>query len=258
MNTKSTATMASAVVTDPPREGMKKTKGLTNFLRGKTKRIRGILNGQGRKERRARREARKASSDLLGESYSIEDDASTVYGVDVDNSVVVPRHPRAPVATVTHKTHSADDEPSTNSLSTQIAALQAILLVMDPLTRRFELLQLEFDTKTAIVNDVLAQIPHSVTEDALRNQAYVGISDPYGIELILSLRLSKFCEALEVFLAIPDGMPSKECARLARPILCDENVMAMVRQHFFYQEFCNCVSLGFLVVFFLPPLHFFL
>jgi hypothetical protein len=238
MHTKSTAPMASTAVTVPPREEMKKSKSLTNFLRGKTKslkRIRGLLKGESRKDRRARKDARNASSSLVHDSCSkIEEDAETVYGVDVDNSVIVPRRAPAPVATVLHKTQSADDETAEReppfSLSTQNAALQVILLLMDPVTRRFELLQLEFDSNTAIVKDVLAQIPHSVTEDALRNQAYKGISDRYGTELILSLRLAEFCQGTEVLVAIPDGMPTKECARLARPILCDENVIAMVRQ----------------------------
>jgi hypothetical protein len=107
-------------------------------------------------------------------------------------------------------------------------SLQVILLLMDPKTRRFELLQLEFDSNKALASDVLLQIPLSVTEEQLRKQKYNGVCDRSGLEMIGSMRLSEFCKTNEVILAIPEGMLAKECARLSRPILSDEGVISMV------------------------------
>jgi hypothetical protein len=100
---------------------------------------------------------------------------------------------------------------------------------MDPKTRRFELLQLEFDSNKALVSDVIAQIPMSVTEEQLRLQQYDGVCDRGGMEMIKTMRLSEFCKTNEVVLAIPSGMSASDCARLARPILADDGVISMVR-----------------------------
>ena len=53
---------------------------------------------------------------------------------------------------------------------------------MDPQTRRFELLQLEFDTNKASVADILQQIPISATEESLRTQTFDCVCDTDGKE----------------------------------------------------------------------------
>ena len=45
--------------------------------------------------------------------------------------------------------------------------VQVILFLMDPQTRRFELLQLELNSATAKVSDVIDQIVISATEPSL-------------------------------------------------------------------------------------------
>eukprot|EP00984_Skeletonema_dohrnii_P022199 scaffold11318_cov68-Skeletonema_dohrnii-CCMP3373.AAC.1 len=52
--------------------------------------------------------------------------------------------------------------------------IQVVLLLMDPNSRRFELLQLEFDSNKALVSDVVRQVQSSATEDTLRNLSYGG------------------------------------------------------------------------------------
>jgi hypothetical protein len=99
---------------------------------------------------------------------------------------------------------------------------------MDPATRRFELLQLEFDSMKAIVSDVLAQIPLSVTEKSLRFQVYTGIVGQSGKELTSSQLLSGFCKGNDILVAIPQGYSASDSARLAHPILGDSRVDRMV------------------------------
>lgn len=84
-----------------------------------------------------------------------------------------------------------------------------------------------------VVSDVLAQIPVSVTEETLRQQTYTGIAARDGQEMLPSKLLATFCKGNEVLVAVPDGVPAKECVRLARPILSDDKVIQMVWYHSF-------------------------
>jgi len=156
------------------------------------------------------------------------DDAS-VLGVSMaSNSVSGP--PAAPVPAVVNGKRSNDNKivaPSKNDNP----PIQIILLLMDPASRRFELLQLEFDSTKALVSDILLQIELSATEKTLREMAYVGVCDRSGMEMISSMKLAHFCNAErgnEVVLAIPKGMSGVETAALATPILEDEKVVEMV------------------------------
>lgn len=107
--------------------------------------------------------------------------------------------------------------------------LQLVLLLMDPSTRRFELLQLEFDSDKARVSDIIAQIPISVTEQSIRSQQYEGVVEASGSVMNEFVRLVDFCRGRTVLVALPKGLTLKECVRLARPILCDSQVEKMVR-----------------------------
>jgi hypothetical protein len=190
------------------------------------KRIRGLLRvGKSRRERRKEgRAVNEDSSFAVGRDGMDPDEASTVMNVDVDDrsvatQSVINTHPRVLEEPVL-PTAAAATAPS--------YILKVVLLLMDPETRRFELLQLEFDSHKALVADVLAQIPLSVTEVALRQQVYTGIAGTDGTAMAPPQLLASFCHGNEVVVAIPDGVSAYECTRLARPILSDDNVVAMV------------------------------
>jgi len=70
--------------------------------------------------------------------------------------------------------------------------VQIILLLMDPTSRRFELLELEYDSVKAIVQDLLSQIPSSATEESLRDQKYDGICTIGGEEMTCTGKLKDF------------------------------------------------------------------
>jgi len=107
-------------------------------------------------------------------------------------------------------------------------SIQVVLLLMDPTSRRFELLQLEFDSTKAMVSDVLRQIQASATEQTLRDTSYHGVCDQYGMEMIASMKLSKFCKGNDVVMAMPKGMTGRDTAKLASPILGDPSVGDML------------------------------
>lgn len=107
-------------------------------------------------------------------------------------------------------------------------SLQLVLLLMEPLTRRFELLQLEFDSARARVVDILAQVPLSVTEEAIREQDFDGVLCDTGEVMTQGKLLVEFCKEKQVLVALPKGLDVEECNRLARPILSDFQVSKMV------------------------------
>lgn len=123
---------------------------------------------------------------------------------------------------------SAATGRSSPAVSSIPKPIQVVLLLMDPTSRRFELLQLEFDSNKAMVSDVLRQIQCSATEKTLRDTSYHGVCDQFGMEMIASMKLSKFCNGNDVVMAMPKGMTGKDTAKLAGPILGDPKVEDMV------------------------------
>jgi hypothetical protein len=107
--------------------------------------------------------------------------------------------------------------------------LKIALLLVDAKTRRFELLQLEFDSDKALVSDALSQIPIHVTEKVLSSQTYTGVCGADSLARKRSVALFDFCNGCDVLVAIPSGTSAEDCARLAKPILSDEKVIGMVR-----------------------------
>jgi hypothetical protein len=183
------------------------------------------------------------------------DDESTILGVQVDDSSVITGTSQASKSKKylrgSSKISSASGTPgilptmsvdSSDGMNNGVIGtvqstdiLKIVLLLMDTKSRRFELLQLEFDSQKALVSDVLGQIPFSVTESALSEQTYVSICGVDSKEVASSELLSNFCSGNEVLVAMPAGATAKECVRLARPILSDDKVVSMVR------KFHHCV-----------------
>lgn len=117
---------------------------------------------------------------------------------------------------------------SGSSVSPLAKPIQVVLLLMDPSSRRFELLQLEFDSNKAMVSDVIRQIQSSATETTLRDMVYTGVCDRHGTEMIAAMKLSQFCQGNDVVMAMPKGLSGSDTAQLARPILGDPKVEDML------------------------------
>eukprot|EP00568_Trieres_chinensis_P016902 CAMPEP_0183328396 /NCGR_PEP_ID=MMETSP0160_2-20130417/84258_1 /TAXON_ID=2839 ORGANISM="Odontella Sinensis, Strain Grunow 1884" /NCGR_SAMPLE_ID=MMETSP0160_2 /ASSEMBLY_ACC=CAM_ASM_000250 /LENGTH=383 /DNA_ID=CAMNT_0025496555 /DNA_START=106 /DNA_END=1257 /DNA_ORIENTATION=- len=109
--------------------------------------------------------------------------------------------------------------------------IHVILFLMNPNTRKFEILLLDFEIARARVRDVLAQIPVAAKEESFKTQRFSRVADVDGCELIDSHRLSRYASDWAVMVAIPDGMTSNECVELARPILGDPRVKTLLEQH---------------------------
>lgn len=157
-----------------------------------------------------------------------------------------------PAVLQTTATAAASEKLLDNSTT---SSLELVVLLMDPTSRRFELLQLEFDSAKAKVSDLLTQIPLSVTEQCLQSLDYVGVLDGAGNLQEGSTRLleafgqnsgSVFTTHTQkmVLVAKPKGLSTKETMRLAKPILADTAVSKMVRTVLFCFVFeCDILSL---------------
>ena len=194
--------------------------------------IRGFLSGKSRRERRKEQESKKKSDNA---SKVSADDQSTVYNVNVDTGSVGISTP-ASLAAKKNLLDSDGVQEEADLLAENIKSggkkyfLKVVLLLLDSGTRRFELLQLDFDSAQATVADVLAQIPISVTEEILKKQRYVGIADSEAIGRKPGDSLSDFCKGGDVLVATPEDMTPGECVKLALPILSDGKVIEMVRR----------------------------
>ena len=157
-------------------------------------------------------------------------DDESVVGVAIDRGVPAAGRKQNTSSAVSQSTPSVPSTPSASSATTSSLAkpIQVVLLLMDPSSRRFELLQLEFDSNKAMVSDVIRQIQSSATETTLRDMTYIGVCDIHGVEMIASMKLSKFCKGNDVVMALPRGMSGRETAKLAGPILGDRKVEEMV------------------------------
>uniref|UniRef100_A0A7S3P4L1 Uncharacterized protein n=1 Tax=Amphora coffeiformis TaxID=265554 RepID=A0A7S3P4L1_9STRA len=198
--------------------------------------IRGFLSGKSRRERKEKKKEAKngAENGTMEEGKAEGDDQSTVYKVDVDDGSIDAKDPATLAAKSGLLNKDGEDEEETDFFNEHDAAakkylLKLVLLLMDSNSRRFELLQLEFDSVQASVSDVLAQIPVAVTEVCLKEQTYKGISSCDGNEKKPEDVLAKFCKGGDVMVAVADDMTAADYVKLALPILSDPKVVAMLK-----------------------------
>ena len=127
----------------------------------------------------------------------------------------------------------------------EASAIDLVVLLMHPISHRFELLQLEFDeAQKAKVSDLLAQIPISVTEDRLKDQLYDAILDESSTDPSRSLVLksTKLVDAFKgtkqksktgtrkmVLVARPQGLSNADTLKMAKPIFTNKDISSMVR-----------------------------
>jgi hypothetical protein len=214
------------------RSALRKPKSVKRMLKSGWNSVRKNLSSQ-------RSNASAASNDVASR-------ASTTDSVALSESAGIGKQPLETILTTTAGTGvAATGAGLVSTLDDDASALELVVLLMDPISRRFELLQLEFDSARAKVSDLLTQIPLSVTETSLQTQEYSGVLDSTGNVQEGSVRLmeafgytsrndnNNINNNKMVLVAKPKGISSKECMRLAKPILSDTQVAKMVRQFFF-------------------------
>merc|ERR1712238_591081 len=131
-----------------------------------------------KKKKKADKKKKKFKGSIVKSNQGSDvGDETSVYGADFDDMTV------KSVATNADNQSLATNTESQSSKSLESESkntIQVILLLMDPKSRRFELLQLEFDEDKSLVEDIITQIPLSATEDVLRAKNYTTICDRSG------------------------------------------------------------------------------
>ena len=145
--------------------------------------------------------------------------------VAVPDTVSTPKNHR-PNGTETTEEKESGDDVSTKGGGHKL--IHVILFLMNPNTRKFEILLLDFDASKARVKELLAQVPTAANEESFRTQRFSGVANADGREMIDSHRLSQYASDWTVAVAIPDGMTSKECVEVAEPIMKDPRVKELV------------------------------
>jgi hypothetical protein len=151
----------------------------------------------------------------------------------------------SPAALSSPKTCASTPSPDKPKSTQQVRAetVHVILLLLSVNSRRFELLQLEFDPNIVRVSDLIASVSASASDEELRNQKYIGICRADGTELPMELLLKDGVKTEnEVMVAVPEGATAFSCTKLAAPILNDPKVRFMVSIHLSTSTFLKYCS----------------
>ena len=206
-----------------------RSRSAIRVISKKGKSLRGFITGSSRRKKKQEKErkARAASTLAAIEERTVkpqevnlpQDDQSTVFGIEFDPN---------------SNSKDLKSEELTEQMENALEGdpLEIVLLLMDAETRRFELLQLEFDSNRALVRDIIAQIPDSVTEESLRHKTYTSICDSKGNVMANDNRLSEYCSGIDIVIAMTDSIDSDECIRSAKPILMEPKVAEIVSHYF--------------------------
>jgi len=215
-----------------------------NNTKTKLKSFKGFITGKSRKERQASSMIKALSLSPNEDSKSVpemslstvpstdsrfHDDLETVYGMELDNMSMVSENP----------VQRAPDSPGRPTSS----GVDIVLLLMDNETRRFELLQVDVDSPTACVKDILVKIPDHATEPSLKFQSFGVVCDRNGKVMDTDKSLAEFFTVLSdssyadvhhtfLLLAVTSqnrSLNGSDCSKLAKPILTHPKIANMVR-----------------------------
>jgi hypothetical protein len=130
--------------------------------------------------------------------------------------------------------YGSGEEDDVSDVGELVGPLEIVLVLVDPQSLRFELLQLEFETpQLSKVSECLEQVKDIVTESALKSLEFHSVLDRNGNSFPAKVGLGKALtcrrRGKDILVGISKGISADEAGRLARPILGDTKVMEMVR-----------------------------
>uniref|UniRef100_A0A7S1FUK9 Uncharacterized protein n=1 Tax=Corethron hystrix TaxID=216773 RepID=A0A7S1FUK9_9STRA len=108
--------------------------------------------------------------------------------------------------------------------------MSTAVLVMNPLTRRFALLQLKYRYQTSLVAGVLSQTRAMLSKQILKKQSFIGLCKLNGQELVNCFKMREYnLFDGELIIAIPKGLGGATCVQLAQPILKYPQVKSLLK-----------------------------
>lgn len=119
-------------------------------------------------------------------------------------------------------------------------AFKIFLLLLQPTSKIFELIQLFYSPYDATVGNLLQMIPKNATEKALGSQTYIGLCRPKTQEELLDLQElasevrpgvdSAKITLGEILVAIPEGFTGPDVAALSKQILANPKIVKLLRR----------------------------
>jgi hypothetical protein len=117
-------------------------------------------------------------------------------------------------------------------------SIKIFLLLLQPASKIFELIQLMYPAATTTIGKILEMIPHNATEPALGGQTYEGLARPKtsrdefrDLEMIASDDKALVYAGIrrgEVLIAIPEGYTSKQVVQLGKQILSNPRIKRLI------------------------------
>lgn len=141
--------------------------------------------------------------------------------------------------------------PSNNSFNTSASVniaemIKIFVLLLEPKTKTFELIQLVYPSATTTIGDILRMIPQHATELALGSQKYVGLCRPKDEHALSNLSLlasaagttensattdsASIC-AGEILVSIPSDYSVQEVAKFSQAILTNRRFTKLLRRN---------------------------
>lgn len=146
------------------------------------------------------------------------------------------------------KAYSRDSMPVTpcsstgslTSLNSISSCVEIFLLLIEPKSKVFELIELSYPRRTTTIAKILKMIPKNVSDPVLSEQKYVGLCRPKkNSEPITELKAlasnsvtssgptANICQG-DIFIAIPANTSSRQMVHLAKPIVANPHIQNLM------------------------------
>jgi hypothetical protein len=120
------------------------------------------------------------------------------------------------------------------------AVFKIFLLLIQPKSKIFELIQVIYAPSKTTIGGILEMIPANATEPALGSQAYAGLCRPKDGNEITEINqmasshnseaeCAKICLG-EILVAIPVGYSGEQCATISKPILTNPKIVKLLKK----------------------------
>jgi len=119
-------------------------------------------------------------------------------------------------------------------------AYKVFLLLLQPQSKIFELIQLIYEPQNTTVGDIIEMIPSNATEPALGSQDYLGLCRPKTQEELLDKNMlasesrpgipSAKISLGEILVAIPEGFSGTDVSSLSKQILSNPKIVKLLKR----------------------------
>jgi hypothetical protein len=140
-------------------------------------------------------------------------------------------------------TASSTSSSASKSCSAAVEMIKIFVLLLEPKTKTFELIQLVYPSATTTIGDILRMIPQHATELALGSQKYVGLCRPKDEQEMKNITQLASASANtgngttahlspgEILVAIPNDYTVSEVSKFSQAILTNRRFTKLLRRN---------------------------